>query len=895
MSCPVLNLDSSAQPGRNRRFIQVLTIALACWLTPGTLPAAEDAILPDSASFANGLPSRRVYNTTRLVDAAPRIDGQLDDACWQRGKWAGGYTQREPFEGEPGSEPTFLKILYDDENLYVAIRAVDSAIDSVQFERGNRDQFTGEMVGVSFDSYFDRRTAFEFNVTSGGSKVDLVTDGNRFDTSWDAVWDVKVGHEPDAWTAEYRIPLSQLRYASRPGEQVWGLHSWRTIKRLQEESSWQLIPMDNPGFVYSFGELHGISDLKPSRQIEIVPYVVARRSTHQREANHPYRTGSVEAFDAGLDAKIGLASNFTADFTFNPDFGQVEADPSEINLSTFETFRRERRPFFLEGKNIFDFEVGGSPLFYSRRIGKAPSLRPATDGYRDVPTATRILAAAKFSGKTPGGLAAGVVYGLTAEETARITEDGTQHRQIVEPSTHYVVARAQQDFNDGETTLGGIVTSTTRDITDDALAFLPQKAVTGGIDLHHLWNERSYFANLKIVGSDVRGAPEAITRLMENSTHNFQRPDAKHLEVDPGAKRLQGWGGELETGRNANGRWRYRTGVNWSSPGLELNDLGFLSVVDELGQWSSLAYVVDEPGPRLRRYNLSLFQNSDFDFSGRHLQDRLRLNGRLTFNNNWSASFNTRIETEETDTRALRGGPALLRPGSWSGGLFLRSDNTRNVVYNFNYNHAQALEGGSIFEAFAPGISFRLSDAVKLAADLEFADRREDLQYVGRPESGPLTRYVMAQMRRRTMEATARCDVNFTPQLSLSYYGNVYASAGRYTDFKQIISPLADRYEDRFALLDSSLQYDSDADRYSFDDAGVTFDFDNPDFNGRAFQSNLVLRWEYSPGSTLYAVWSQNRDNNERADFSPASEFERVFRTHPDNTFLIKLSYWLSI
>src|ERR1035437_4299172 len=349
-------------------------MALLAGLPQHRAVAADGAVVTLPAGVTSPA-TKRGYHATRLVGARPRIDGKLDDAGWSEGQWDTDYIEREPNEGRPASLPTALKILYDDRNLYVAIRASDPAIGSLPRLRGKRDESIGDMVGVAVDTYLDHRTAVEFDVTSGGSKVDLARTDDATDTSWNAVWDAKVGTEAGAWTAEYRIPLSQLRYSNN-AEQVWGLHSWRRIDRLQEESDWHLIPVDNPGFVYSFGELRGIDDLPRSRRIELLPYVSGKYATSKVEPGNPYRTGSEFVFESGLDAKIGLASNFTLDLCLNPDFGQVEADPSEINLNTFETKLEERRPFFIEGKSILEFNFGDvTQVFYSRRIGRTPSLQ----------------------------------------------------------------------------------------------------------------------------------------------------------------------------------------------------------------------------------------------------------------------------------------------------------------------------------------------------------------------------------------------------------------------------------------------------------------------------------------------------------------------------------------
>lgn len=866
---------------------------------PGPLLAAAAALVfaaaPPGRAAGTVEPPKRVYQAVRLTGPPPRIDGRLDDPCWNLGRWAGHYRQREPNQGQPGSQPTELKVLYDDRNVYVAIRAFDSELASQPRLRGKRDEFIGDMVGVSFDSYFDHRTAFEFDVTSGGSKIDLLTSDGNFDTSWNAVWDVKVGTEPGAWTAEFRIPLSQLRYADKP-EQVWGMHSWRWINRRQEESNWQLIPLDNPGFVLSFGELRGLRDLPRARRLELLPYTLGRYATSAVEAGNPYRRGGDTDAEAGLDAKIGLASNFTLDATINPDFGQVEADPSVINLTTYETFFEERRPFFLEGKNILDFRLDDDLLFYSRRIGHRPTYDPPTSGFKDVPTSTRILGAAKVTGKAPGGLSVGVLYGLTDREEAHILEGGVERSQAVEPLTHYIVARVQQDYDRGRTVVGGMATATVRELGEPALAFLPERAFTAGADVKHRWNDRSCYLDARVVGSQVEGDPAAISALMRNPVHNYQRPGATHLGVDPMATRLSGSGGLLEVGKDNNGRWLYHAAVDWRSPGLELNDLGFLSVADRLEERTWLRYVVTEPGAHVRRYNIDFDQRRTYDFHGTRLQDMVGMDGGPTFNRNWSLWGHAGYFTELVDTRVLRGGPALLMPRRMDAGVEISSDSSKEFRYWLQFETERSLDGGSRKTEIKPGITVRLFNIVNVEAEVSYATNLDDFQYAGTATTGSAHRYLMGRMDQNTLRTTLRFDINFTPQLSLTYFGSLFASTGSFSDLKLVTRPLAARYEDRFRRIDARTAYDPAADSYSIADSGLNFDFKNPDFALREFKSNFVLRWEYRPGSILYAVWTQNRDDTRRlGDFSAGSEYRRLFGAHPDNTFLLKISYWFNL
>ena len=511
----------------------------------------------NSADSASNTKPVRIYNTTRLTTAKPTIDGVLNDPCWQTGEWSGDYTQWIPKEGARPSQETQLKILYDDKNIYVALRAFDKEPEKISRKAGRRDELIGEQMGITFDSYHDHRTGFEFSVTAAGQKVDLIlTNPMEADFNWNAVWYMKTGLEDSAWVAEYEIPLSQLRY-SNADEQVWGLHVWRWIDRLSEESDWEVQSLTGPGMLYAFGELRGIKGIPRSQRIEIMPYAVGKLKTFEKVAENPFaRKGRSWMGNVGLDAKIGLSSNFTADLTVNPDFGQVESDPSVMNLTAFETFYEEKRPFFLEGKNIFKFDLGDAGIFYSRRIGHSPEYRPelGKDEYLKYPDNTSILSAVKISGKSAGGLAVGVMHSLTAGENARLYSAGNTKDLRVEPLTSYTVGRVQQDYKEGNTVLGAIFTATNRFINDAYLNFLNRNAFSGGVDFLHQWNEKEFFLDAKIIGSSINGNPGAIANLQRSSARYYQRPDASHIKYDPSLTQLSGQGGRIKIGRIQNRR-----------------------------------------------------------------------------------------------------------------------------------------------------------------------------------------------------------------------------------------------------------------------------------------------------------------------------------------------------
>jgi len=872
-----------------------------------TLGAAPDAAAaerpPDGSTEAiplevirSGRMPKRTFHAVRLVGDPPAIDGRLDERCWaEQGSWGGQLVQRQPREGQPASEPTEFKILYDDRHLYVAIRCFDSKIDALPFLRGKRDENSGDVVGVVFDSYFDKRTGFEFDVTAGGSQVDGLLLNDEFDTSWNAVYDVRVATEDNAWTSEFCIPFSQLRYADKP-EQVWGFVVWRWLQRNNEESNWQLIPQQNPGSVYSLGELHGIAGLPRARRIELAPYVSGTYATSQSEAGNPLRTGDDSQFEAGLDAKIGLTSDLTLDLAINPDFGQVEADPAEINLTTFETFFPERRPFFLEGKTIFQWQAQDDLLFYSRRIGAPPRYRPPSTGWVEQPGATRILGAGKLTGKTAGGTSVGVLYALSDEEYAEVFENGEVSEVRVVPTTQQVVARVQQDIDKGRTTVGGMVTAVQRDIDAGGPPGLADEALTAGLDARHYWNDRAWFIDTRLLASRIEGTPGAIEALARNPVHNYQRPDATHLDLDPGADALSGWGGSVSVNKTGGSRWRLDAALDWRSPGLDLNDLGYLRVADLVVADVELAYVDTDPRDWWQRRTFRINPSASWDWSGQHLGDEIEIGASALFNNHWEVYAEFGGESEIFDTRVLRGGPAVRTPGAGWFYTEISTDNRKTWQAFVEADVWRATDGGSHGLVVNPGFEMRAMQFINIEGRIEYEQVLADFQYSGRGASADGVRYIMGRMDQHTLGTSLRVEVNFTPRLSLAYFGHVLVSSGQFGQFKRITQPRASRYEDRFVRLDDGLSYDASTELYTATAGGETVTFANPDFDVRTLQSNLVLRWEYKAGSTLYAVWTQNREEaTATPGFTPGREFRTLFRAHPDNTFLLKVSYWFTL
>jgi hypothetical protein len=831
------------------------------------------------------------YNTTRLTTAKPTIDGVLNDACWQTGEWAGNYTQWIPKEGAKPSQETQFKILYDDKNLYIALRAFDKEPSKISRKAGRRDELFGDVMGITFDSYHDHRTGFEFSVTAAGQKVDLLlTNPMNADFNWNAVWYVKTGLEDSAWVAEYEIPLSQLRYSSDQ-EQVWGLHVWRWIDRFSEESDWEIQSLTGPGMLYAFGELKGIKDIPKSHRIEIMPYAVGKLKTFEKVSANPFADkGRSWLGNFGLDAKIGLSSNFTADLTVNPDFGQVESDPSVMNLTAFETFYEEKRPFFLEGKNIFNFEMGDAGIFYSRRIGHTPVYKPelGENEYLKSPDNTSILSAVKISGKSSKGLAVGILQSLTANENAQLFSGGKIKDVRVEPLTSYTVARVQRDFKEGNTVLGGIFTATNRFINQPQLEFLNQNAFTGGIDFLHQWNKKEFFLDAKFIGSTINGSTDAISNLQLSSARYYQRPDARNVKFDPNRTQLSGQGGRIKIGKGSKGLLRYSSEINWKSPGLDLNDIGFMQMADLVEQETELSYFVNKPVSIFRTYSVGLHQSNRWDYGMNYLNSGLFFTSVFEFLNRWGIAPSAHYLSESPDRYLLRGGKAVLLPAFWEGSLSLHSDLSKKIFASL-VTHRTASKNNnyrnSSYQAAATVIPYNV---LKLSLSLNYSENMDNLQYVETKILNPQNKYILAHLDQKTLGATFRVDYNITPEISIQYYGSPFASIGKYSEFKEITQAQAKNYNDRFALLKPLLI----GNEYRFG----AYSIHNPDFTFNQFRSNLVFRWEYRPGSQLFLVWGNERTGwKNESNSKVGNAIGQLSNVLPNNIFLVKLNYWFSL
>lgn len=860
-------------------------------------------------SGQNGQP-KRLYNTQRITGSSPIIDGQLNEPVWQQGAWDGGFVQHEPYENANPAFDTEFKILYDDNYLYVAFKAYDPNPDSIVRRLSRRDDRQGDFVAIQFDSYFDQRTGFTFFVTAAGVKTDCIflNDGDAQDFTWDAIWHAKTSITDFGWVAELQIPLNQLRFG-RQENHVWGLQAARYIFRRQELSLWQPISRNASGWVRFIGEIHGITDINPKRQMDITPYVVEQVERFEEEKGNPFRTGRSQGLNAGLDAKIGLTNDLTLDLSVNPDFGQVEADPSVVNLTAFETFYDEKRPFFIEGRNIMNYKIqpGGDSeavenIFYSRRIGRRPQFNPdlGENEYMLFPSNTAILGAAKLSGKTRNGISIGIMESFTAKENALVHTEGIRRKQEVEPFTNYFAARVAKDYNRGNTVFGGIFTAVNRNLSNPEMLFLHRAAYSGGLDFEHNWKDKTYTIRAKILMSHVRGDSLALIRTQESSARYFQRPDAKHLNIDSTLTALSGHGGSVEFWKGGNAKLRYGGFVMWKSPGLELNDIGYIRNTDDIFQVMWAGYRETQPKGIYQSWSINVNQWTGFDFSGINTYKGGNVNGSIQFRNFWMFGSGINWQGASLSKTALRGGPMLEIPGMISNWFNLNSDSRKALQLELGWFLSQHSHHYARTQNFWGGLVYRPAPAVSFSLGPSWNATRQTLQFVDNIETGYGMRYINASLEQQSLSLALRANVNITPDLTVQYWGRPFISTGKYSDFKHITDSRADVYADRFRLFSpQQIAYNTQDEVYMVDENldGITdYSFDNPDFKALFFQSNLVLRWEYVPGSTIFLVWSQGRgDYFIDGGFSFSGDTSDLFSLHPHNVFLIKVSYRLGL
>ena len=827
-----------------------------------------------------------------------RVDGRLDESAWRDVPVVTDFVQKEPIEGAPPTDRMEVRIAYDDAALYVGARMYSNG--TIQAPLGRRD--TGldqaESFAVFFDTYLDRRTASGFGVTAAGVRQDAYfpTDNFRADLGYDPVWVARTSVDRQGWVAELWIPFSQLRFTDR-SPQVWGFNVRRWIPSRNEETYWAMVPRTEQGWASRFGDLHGIDGIRPSRRVELLPYVTsASHLVGDPDPRDPFTAGANLQGRIGLDAKVGFGSNLTFEATVNPDFGQVEADPAEVNLSAFETFFSERRPFFVEGSNLLNGVDDN--WFYSRRIGAAPAGRVSGD-FVDYPSTSTILGAAKLTGRLVSGTSIGVLGAVTGEEFARTFAVPQQFGRVrVAPRNTYVVARVQQEFGPFGSTFGVMVTGVHRELTrgDPLAALLPRRALTFSGDSVLRLKDGDY--ELEAYGgfSRVDGEAAAIDRVQRANARYLQRPDADYVTYDPRRTSLAGTkSGAVFRRRNAR-HWLWQVGTDIESPELELNDLGRLNSGDGISSSGRIEYRETVPGRWWRGYSFSVGTRSEWNFGGDLQQRRFNPSVSVTWPNFWETNIGGVFNVRSQNQLLTRGGPSMERPANWEVNLDVGSSAASETRGEMGVAYGQNEDGGLTFLVDS-SLTIQPSPQWQLSIRPGYERQVDTQQYVTTlPGGGAATfgsRYIFARVHRSTYSTQVRLNYTFKPDLTLDFYGEPFAASGRFDQVGELAAARS-RVLRLYGTEGTTLTTLADGSQL-VTDGETRFSLRGRDFNVHSFRSNLVLRWEWRAGSTLYLVWQQDRSLEEMAStpVSFADMFSSLGR-RGDHFFAIKASFWFS-
>ena len=895
-------------------------LAAFFFLAPVSRGAAQNPPNPGqpNGTAATSPVALKVMRATR-TSASINIDGKLNEAAWASAIPATDFTQSYPQVGGKPTDPTEVRILYDDDALYVGVRMFDSHPELIAAQLARRDA-TGiysDWLHLMIDSYRDRRTSFRFSVNPRGVQKDVLEfdDNHGEDLNWDAVWQVATLVDSAGWTAEYRIPFSQLRFGSVPRgvERLWGIQIMRDIARRNERDSWSPWKTTDPGFVSLEGDLAGIVDIPTPRRLEIMPYASAKLTRAPGDPANPFYRANDAKPSAGLDLKYGLPNGLTLTATVNPDFGQVEVDPAVVNLSAYETFFPEKRPFFVEGSNMFNIGVinggpsyGNQQIFYSRRIGRSPQRFP--DGqFVDAPDATTIIGAGKLTGKV-GAWSVGLLNAVTAQENARVLDaTSVESTTAVEPLSNYFVGRVSRELRGGNTILSVGGTAVNRDLSDTAFKnLLRTSADVGSLDFEHRWANKQWALTGAMSESRINASRPVIQSAQLSSARYYQRPDADYLGVDTTANSLAGH--SIKLGLNKSGDWTFSATAKDISPGFEVNDLGFMGRVDYRNIGSGVSYNNQKAGKLLRGYSLFEGTNHAWNYGGDKIWTSFFNQVTLNFTNLWSLYTGGEYDPSAIDDRLTRGGPLGRQPTQYGAWAELDTDLRKTISYTLSTSYYWDQDRG-YSKAVSVGLDTRPSSSIHVTFAPALSLYHNTIQYV-RAATDPLAtstygrRYVLADIYQTTLSATTRVEWTLSPLLSFQLYAQPFASAGRYKGFKELATPGTRDYnvygrDNGSTVTPVTDPVSGKIVSYTVDPDGAalapSFSIGNPDFRTHSLRGNAVVRWEYRPGSALFFVWQQ-----ERSDFLP---FEGDFRTgrdareifgRPANVFLVKATYWFA-
>jgi hypothetical protein len=878
------------------------------------------ALSSTAARAQSTQPVQRSTTTAVRRDGAVLLDGKLDEPAWAKAPVFNQFTQAYPNVGRPDTT-TRVRVLYDDDAIYVGVQALDPHPDSIAAQLARRDAGSySDRIYVNIDSYHDRRTSFQFSVNPKGVQGDTYfSNDNQGDNNWDAVWDAGTRIDSEGWTAEFRIPLSQLRYGSAPpgSERIWGFQVHRDIARLNTRMTFSPWTPDGSGFTSRFGEVRGLVDLATPGRLEVLPYLSAKVTRQPGDPSDPFFHKTDTKPNIGGDIKYGLPKGLTLTGTINPDFGQVEVDPAVVNLSAFETFFPEKRPFFLEGSDVFSFgnvirnnDYGGQTFFYTRRIGRGPIRFPSGAGinYVDMPDVTPIAGAAKVTGKL-GHWTVGLLDAITPEVKADVaaSSTGRDSSTAVNPLTNFGAARLRRDWRNGRTVVGSMLALTNRDQSALFSDLLSTSAGYGGLDFEHRISGNKYVISGFAVQSQVNGSDTVIARLQRNSTHAYRRPDSDLLTYDSTRTSLTGHAEEIAFQKNGNSFGSLA--IKNVSPGFEINDVGFHGRVD----YRAISPFWGLQSNQKDSWSLSKFAgiwwNGAWNGDNDIIYNGYGASGSVQFLNNWGANVGGNLQMATMDDRLLRGGPLAESPANWGVNANFNTDSRRKAWYNLSANISKNIDDDSWNGGAGVFLETRPSTQVRVTVGPNYSRGFSTAQYTRSVVDANATntfgsRYVFANVDQTTVSIDTRVEWTLTSKLSVQSYLQPFVAVGRYTDFKEFVTPgsydFAIYGRNSFSTIVANNDAQGHTTSYTVDPDGVTgsspaFTITNPNFNVHSLRGNAVMRWEYRPGSALFLVWQQERNGVEEVfSFDASRDVGAIFRERPSNIFLIKAVYWLS-
>lgn len=925
LTSPPQNLEPSV--------LHILRIVPVLLLFSGSVHAQQSGRSADLATPSS--PTRPLaVARAALRNGDILVDGNITEAAWQAAPIITDFVTSEPLDdGEP-TRQTEVRILFDQDALYVAARMWDHP-DSIQRQLVRRDERGPYMdwFGFAVDPSRDRRTGYHFKINAAGVQQDIyISDDTHQDSNWNAVWESAVANDSLGWTVEARVPLSQIRYDATDGPQVWGLNLFRRRVVAGEKSHFSLESRKRRGIASQFGDLEDVRVPSSIRRVEARPYILSSFHSGPAVDDDPFFDGNATGARLGSDFRLGLGSAFTLDATVNPDFGQVDADPAVINLTAFESFFPEQRPFFVEDAQVFDFGLSGrqNKLFYSRRIGRSPhGGAPSDADYSDIPAAATILGAAKVTGRTKGGLSLGGLTAVTQAENgeAFFSATGQLDQFSVEPRTEFGALSARQDFNSGMSQVGALFSALHRSLpSEHDLDFLPDQAFSGGLRFDHQWRDRTWKLAGFFAGSRVQGSPQALLKLQRASNHYFQRPDGTRAQVDSAATSMSGAEWRVQLDRQNAEHW---TGSIWTAgvtKGFEVNDMGFSRNRERLDGGFRAGYREINPGRILRQYSFTF--NTFYNFSWEVFNDpsswsswqRAYTNGtfslgsQITLLNYKTANLDMSFQPDRYSRSATRGGPVMIQPGNFRVRFRVGTDRRRPTSFRANLNYSRSSRNSGSSTSVSGDMTLRPSPRVQVSINPEFSVQSDGSQYVRSTSTLPYeptygSRYLFGNLERKSISLEMRANYTFTPTLSFELFAQPLISSGDYVSYKQLAAPstfsfrnfqegTATNVAGNVACSGGDICRDTHGTQHvDFDGDGTPdYTFADKDFNVLSLIGNAVLRWEYRPGSTVFIVWQRQQERDDGfGNLDLGRDLDALWGAPAQNRFIIKLNYWLGL